>query len=365
MKDQNKVKNHYAIIMAGGVGSRFWPLSRMEKPKQFLDILGLGKSLLQMTVERFEKVIPRGNILVVSSQKYKSLILEQVPQLLSENILMEPTAKNTAPCIAYATYKLRMKDENALCVVAPSDHLITNEEAFLENITQAFEFASQENVLITLGIEPHRPDTGYGYIQFDKNTQKKSFNKVKTFTEKPNIDLAQTFLESGDFLWNAGIFVWNVNSIIQAFGTYAEELDELFDSISINYFTELEQASIKEAYEKSTAISIDYAIMEKAKNVYVLPSTFGWSDLGTWKSLYDFVPKDSNENFVLGDSIQIEDTQNSLIVAEGERLVVVDGVKDLFVVSTDKAVLICHQKNENKIKGIVKKLKEKFNAYFN
>ncbi len=360
--DRNR---HYAIIMAGGIGSRFWPMSKENMPKQFLDILGMGKSLLQMTVERFEKIIPTENIIIVSNSKYKKLINSQLPQIVDENLLMEPTSKNTAPCVAYASYKIRVKNENALCVIAPSDHLITDEAAFLEHIDNAFAFAAVEDVLITLGIQPHRPDTGYGYIQYDIKKDKENFKKVVTFTEKPHLELAQTFLDSGDFLWNAGIFIWNVEAAIKAFKSYAEEIDELFGAISINYYTDLEEESIREAYEKSASISIDYAIMEKANNVYVLPSSFGWSDLGTWKSLYDFAPKDGSNNFILGENIHVEDTTNSLIISEGERLVVIDGLEDVFVVSTDKAVLVCHQKNEGKIKHMVKKIREKFNGYFN
>ncbi len=339
-------ENNYCIIMAGGVGSRFWPVSRNSKPKQFLDFFGTGLSFLQQTYNRFAKIIPSENILVVTSGQYEELVREQLPQMLPENILLEPHRRNTAPCIAYATYKLQKKDPDATVVVAPSDHLIINEELFLSTIEAALEHASGHNELLTLGIKPTRPETGYGYIQVNTaNTKEIGGTKVysvKTFTEKPDRELAKVFMSSGEFLWNSGIFVWNVKTIAQELEKYLPDIANQFKDIVPFYYTELEEEYIKGIYEGCNGISIDYGVMEKTSCSWVFETSFGWSDVGTWEALYHLGQKDDNANLLsVGDSM-IDKVEGSIIVSsEEDKLVVVKGLKDYMVINTDDVLLVC------------------------
>lgn len=350
----------FAIIMAGGVGSRFWPLSRTERPKQFLDILGLGKSLLQMTYDRFTKVVPAENILIVANESYRDMIKAQLPEVNDDQILGEPMAKNTAPCIAYASYKIRSKYPDASCVVAPSDHLIMDEEAFIAQIKTGLDFVEKNDALLTLGIKPSRPDTGYGYIQFVEETLDGGVHKVKTFTEKPDLELANQFLESGDFLWNAGIFLWSVKSITSAFNEHLHEIADLFQSDTKAYFNKKEVPFINKIYPVCSNISIDYGIIEKASNVFVLPSDFGWSDLGTWKSLHEVFDKNDRDNAIIGNHTLVNDTSSSVVVNDSDKLIVVEGVDNLIIVNTNDALLICRMDKEQHVKRIVGEVKKNY-----
>ncbi|MFT4523743.1 MAG: mannose-1-phosphate guanylyltransferase [Bacteroidia bacterium] len=354
----------YAVIMAGGIGTRFWPVSRVRKPKQFLDILGLGKTLLQMTYERFLNVVPKENIFIVTNEQYRALIKEQLPAITDNQILGEPIAKNTAPCIAYAAFKIFSKDPKAVMVVAPSDHLIVDEANFVKRVNEGVDFVKDKKALLTLGIKPSRPDTGYGYIQFVEKEEQKNIFNVKTFTEKPNEELAMEFIGSGDFLWNAGIFIWSVESIMSAFEEHLTELSELFKGGTKHFNKSSERSFIEEVYPVCQSISIDYGIIEKADNVYVIPSDFGWSDLGTWKSLYDVVDKTTEGNVLLGDSIELNDTTNSLVFNQNGKLIVLEGVNDLFVLDTKDALLICHFDKEQEVKRVVGEIKSRHKGKF-
>jgi mannose-1-phosphate guanylyltransferase len=347
--------NNYAIIMAGGIGSRFWPFSRVAKPKQFHDVLGTGKTMIQQTAERFFNTCPKENIFVVTNKIYVELVKEQLPYLSYDQILAEPIGRNTAPCVAYAAYKIVQKNPDACLVVAPSDHIILKEQEFEKTITTALLEASKNDVLITLGIRPSRPDTGYGYIQFleDKSN---NLQKVKTFTEKPALELAKTFLESGDFVWNAGIFIFNVKSIISAFKKFLPDMAETFEDGKEGYWTDKESDFIQQAYSQSKNISIDYGIMEKASNVYVLLSNFGWSDLGTWKSLYEFSSKNNFGNVFQGN-ILAYDVTNSIIKTPSDKLVVVHGLHDFIVAEYDGVLMICKKEDEQKVKDFVADVK--------
>jgi mannose-1-phosphate guanylyltransferase len=298
-------KNNYAVIMAGGIGSRFWPFSRTNYPKQFHDVLGVGKTMMQMTAERFKEVCPPENLFVVTNKAYKDLVKEQLPYLSDDQILLEPIGRNTAPCIAYASYKIYSKNPDARMIVAPSDHIILKEPVFVEKSNLALEEAAKDKILITLGINPSRPDTGYGYIQYIDSNQK-NLKKVKTFTEKPHYELAQKFLESGDFVWNAGIFIWSVRTILKSFEDYLPEMAEIFQEGLDKYYTAEEEAFISKVYSLCGNISVDYGIMEKSQHVYVLLSDIGWSDLGTWKSLYDVSGKDRDLNVIDGNVLSYD-----------------------------------------------------------
>ena len=356
----NKNKNYYAIIMAGGIGTRFWPSSRSSYPKQFLDILGVGKSLLQLTYERFLNHFDQNNIYIVTNQLYSDLVKTQLPGIPEQCILGEPAIKNTAACIAYATAKIGKINTHGVCVVAPSDHLILNEQEFISNIDHAMGYAQKNNSLITLGIRPGRPDTGYGYIQYISNNEADNIYRVKTFTEKPTLEIAQTFIESGDFLWNAGIFVWSISSIKEAFKHHLPEHYALFKEASRSFFTADESKVIQSIYEQCRSVSIDYGIMEKAENVYVIPVDFGWSDLGTWTSLYENLDKDEYKNVIRGKNVMAYDVSGSMVSASGDRLVVIKGVKDLIIVDTKDVVLICDKNLEQEVKQIVTDIKLKF-----
>ena len=332
--------------MAGGVGSRFWPVSRNAKPKQFLDFFGTGLSFLQQTYNRFAKIIPQENIMIVTSQQYKELVEEQLPQMLPENILLEPHRRNTAPCIAYATYKLQKKNPDATVVVAPSDHLIINEDIFLATIEAALGQAAEHNELITLGIKPTRPETGYGYIQVNTARTKEiggsKVYSVKTFTEKPDLELAKVFMSSGEFLWNSGIFVWNVKTIAQELEKHLPDIANQFKDIIPYYYTPLEEEYIKGISEGCNGISIDYGVMEKTSCSWVFETSFGWSDVGTWEALYMLGEKDDNDNLLsVGDSM-IDKVEGSIVVSsEEDKLVVVKGLKDYMVINTDDVLLVC------------------------
>ncbi|MFP4469761.1 MAG: mannose-1-phosphate guanylyltransferase [Bacteroidales bacterium] len=355
-------KDYYCVIMAGGIGARFWPMSRTTRPKQFIDILGTGETLIQRTFNRFTKICPKENILIVTNDLYEDMVKKQIPEVPENNILLEPAMRNTAPCIAYANYKIRALNPNAKIVVAPSDHMILNEDLFIENIKAGLKAAEENNWLITLGIKPTRPDTGYGYIQYDekeKYDKNPRISKVKTFTEKPNHELAEKFLESGDFLWNAGIFVWSLKSINEAFEEHLDDVDDLFKEGEGKYNTPAEQPFIEETYTVCRKISIDYGIMEKASNVYVVAADFGWSDLGTWGSLYDISDKDENNNAVAGENVLLYDTKNSLVRMPKDKLVVLQGLDDYIVVEDDNALLVCRKENEQQIRQFVNDIKAK------
>jgi len=350
-------KNHYVAIMAGGIGSRFWPMSRTNYPKQFLDILHTGKTLIQQTFDRFAHFIPVENIYVVTTEDYKGIVKKQLPQLPIGNILCEPSRKNTAACIAYVSYKLKKLNEKGCLICAPADHIIADNKAFTKTCLEALDFVAKHNALITLGIKPTYPNTGYGYIQFEQQSVSDNVYKVKTFTEKPDLELAKTFMQSGDFLWNAGIFVWQVKSILSAFEKYLPEMHEVFDAEQELFNTPQEKAAIERIYPQCTNISIDYGIMEKADNVYLIPSAFGWSDLGTWNSAYDNLEKDYLGNAVAGDDVMIIDATKNMVHANGNKLVLLQGLDDFIVVDTPDVLLICKKNKEQEIKEYVAEVK--------
>jgi mannose-1-phosphate guanylyltransferase len=350
-------KNHYVAIMAGGIGSRFWPMSRTAYPKQFLDVLNTGKTLVQWTYERYAKFIPAENIYIVTSEEYVDIVKTQLPQLPIANILAEPSKKNTAPCIAYISFKLAQLNPDAKLIVAPSDHLILEEERFQAIALQALDFVENIKALVTLGIQPTHPNTGYGYIQYEELEVIKGVYKVKTFTEKPDLEIAKTFLASGDFLWNAGIFAWKVSSILAAFEKYQPEMYELFDQEKMHFNTPEEEHAIQRIYPQCINSSIDIAIMEKANNVYVMPSSFGWSDLGTWNSAYENMEKDYLDNAVASDNVIVIDATKCMINSPKDKLVVVQGLDDFIVVDTKDVLLICHKEKEQSIKEYVAEVK--------
>ena len=353
------MKNNFCVIMAGGVGSRFWPFSTNERPKQFLDLFGTGRTLLQMTFDRFKRIMPVENIYIASNTLYKDLILEQLPEITENQVLLEPARRNTAPCICYAVNKIMALNENANIVVSPSDHLILKEDEFVEIVKRGLNFTENNDCLLTLGIKPSRPETGYGYIQVDGNDAKKDFYKVKTFTEKPNLELAKVFLESGEFLWNSGMFLWNGKTISEAFDLYAIEMSNKFKSGKEFYNTDKEQDFINNIYQSCTNLSIDYAILEKAKNVHVIAAEFGWSDLGTWGSLYELSNKDENNNVTLkGKSLLYESKNNIIAIPEG-KLAVVQGLDDYIIAQADNALLICQKSEEQRIRQFVNDTKVK------
>jgi len=358
-------KNTYAVIMAGGVGSRFWPVSTKKHPKQFIDILGTGKSLIRQTYERFLKIVPSENIYIVTNKIYNDLVKDHIPELDEKQILGEPSARNTAPCVAYASHKIFKMDPNASIIVAPSDHLILDEASFIKISKESLDYVYGNDVLLCMGITPHRPDTGYGYIQFKEDDSESNIKKVKTFTEKPTSELAQTFLDSGDFLWNAGIFVWNATSICKAFEEHLPDMQALFEDIQPRLNTDKENEALAKVYPMCTNISIDYGVLEKAENVYVYPGDFGWSDLGTWASLYDVHQKDANKNAVNGKHVERYDSDGNMICVPDEKLVVLNGVKDLIVVDSPKALLICEKSREQEVKQIVTDAKLKYGEKFN
>ena len=350
-------KHNYVAIMAGGIGSRFWPMSRTAYPKQFLDILSTGKTLIQQTYDRYKKLVPEENIFIITSAEYADIVKEQLPRVKDENILGEPSRKNTAPCVAYISFKLLKKDPDATLVVAPADHLVTETNEFIKTSKKAIDFVNHINAFVTLGIKPTYPNTGYGYIQHDTTPAAPDIFKVKTFTEKPNSDLAQTFITSGDFLWNAGIFIWKVKNIITAFEKHLPEMYEVFAAEKERFNTDEEKEAIEQIYPQCTNISIDFGIMEKADNVYIIPSSFGWSDLGTWNSAWENMERDYLGNAVAGKNVMVMDATKCMVHAEDNKLLVLQGLDDFIVVDTKDALLICKKDKEQEIKEFVAEVK--------
>ena len=358
------MENNFCVIMGGGIGSRFWPFSRESYPKQFLDFFGMGRSLLQMTVDRFAKVIPMENIYIVTNEKYADLVKEQLPLLHDKQILLEPTRRNTAPCIAYAAYHIKARNPDANIVVAPSDHLILKESEFLTAINEGLEFIKENDALMTLGIKPSRPETGYGYIQSSDNLIG-NFAKVKTFTEKPNQELAKVFMESGEFFWNSGIFLWNVNTIMNAIHKFLPEISARFDLGTDKFNTPEEQEFINTHYPYCPNISVDYGIMEKADNVYMQCVDFGWADLGTWGSLFDIAIKDENNNAVLKTRAMLYECEDNIIaLGNNKRLAIVQGLKDYIVAENGNVLLICKKEDEQRIKQFMADAQLKYNDEF-
>ena len=337
--------------MAGGVGSRFWPVSTTDFPKQFHDMLGSGSTLIQKTFSRLSKLVPPENILVLTNERYNDLVLQQLPLINQEQVLLEPTMRNTAPCILYASLKIKKQNPNAVMVVAPSDHWIEDENAFAENLKMCFDYCATDDALMTLGIQPTFPNTGFGYIEFDKSDSN-SIKKVSQFREKPNYETAKEFLDSGNFLWNGGIFIWSVKTITNAFEKFQPQMNALFIKGYESYNTNLEKQFIKDNYALAENVSIDYAVMENAKNVYVLPATFDWNDLGTWGSLHEKLDKDANNNTVVNATVILENASNNIIRSEAKKLVVIDGLDDYIIVDNENVLLIYPKSKEQDIKRI-------------
>jgi len=354
-------KNNYAVIMAGGIGSRFWPLSKSTCPKQFLDILGTGETLIQQTFKRLSRVCPAENILIVTNKNYKNLCLEQLPDIVEKNILCEPAMRNTAPCVAFSAFKIQSENPEANMIIAASDHIIIKEDEFVRVMNDCLEVSSKNDVLLTLGITASRPDTGYGYIQFTNEDLMghKKVRKVKTFTEKPNQELALNFLDSGDFLWNSGMFIWSAKSITLAYRKHLRDMYDVFEEGKMYYNTEKETEYIDRVFSGCKNISIDYGIMEKSANVYVYPADLGWSDLGTWGSLYTQLDLDENNNAVQGDSVRLYASNNNIINVPDDKLVVLQGLDGYIVVDNDGTLLICKKEDEQEIKQFVADLKIK------
>jgi mannose-1-phosphate guanylyltransferase len=348
-------KNYYAILMAGGVGSRFWPVSTKDFPKQFHDMLGTGETLIQKTFGRLSQIIPKENILILTNENYNDIVLEQLPSISQDQIILEPAMRNTAPCILYASMKIKKQNPNALVLVAPSDHWIEDELQFVSNIQRSFDFCETQDNLMTLGILPTFPNTGYGYIEYDK-LDSRPVKKVVQFREKPDYATARQFIQQRNFLWNAGIFIWSVKSVLSAFEKFQPEMYVHFFKGYDLYNTPEEKAFIQQNYPSAENISIDYAILEKAPNVFVMSATFDWNDLGTWGSLYDKLPKDENYNAVINAEVLLEDASNNIIRTQGKKLVVIDGLNDYIVVDKENVLLIYPKSKEQDIKKVVSKL---------
>lgn len=359
-----KLKNNFVLIMAGGIGSRFWPASRTERPKQFMDFMGTGKSLLQLTYERFKKVFNDGQIFVVTNEAYSAMVAEQLPLIPSTNILGEPMGKNTSAAIAYGCYKIHHLHGKSNVVVSPSDHLITDNDLFLETISRTLEFVEKDKALVTIGITPTRPDTGYGYIQYLDMPVAQDIYQVKTFVEKPNKEMAEELVRSGDFVWNAGIFVWNTQTIIDEFEKFLPEISSLFGRLKNKWGTKEEKDRIAEIYPQCRSISIDYGILEHSKNVYLSPGSFPWSDLGTWLSLYENSKKNQEENAILGKGIEVYDSHNNLIYNDDDKPLVVNGVHDMIVVKSNGIVMVSHISKEQEVKQIVNDIGVKYKNKF-
>ncbi len=349
-------QNYFCVIMAGGVGSRFWPMSRLAKPKQFIDILGTGETLIQQTFDRFSKICPKENIYIVTNEIYRDLVNEQIPGLERDQVICEPSRRNTAPCILYANYKILARNPNATIVVAPSDHIVLKEQEFVRVINLTLEASKTTDALFTLGIIPSRPETGYGYIQFDESEThsiSSEISKVRTFTEKPNFEMAKQLVDSGEFLWNSGIFIWKLSAIMNEFEKNLSSMNQLFQEGIGKYNTPLEEEAIKNIYQQCKSISIDYGIMEKAENVYVFSADIGWSDLGTWGSLYDIRSKDKDGNSVVGRNVMMYGSKNCIVNMPKEKLVVIEGLEDFIVVENDNCLLICKKQDEQEIRQFV------------
>jgi len=345
--------------MAGGVGSRFWPVSTQDFPKQFHDMLGTGDTLIQKTFNRLATLIPKENIFILTNERYNDLVFEQLPEVTKRQVVLEPAMRNTAPCILYASLKIQKENKDAVIIVAPSDHWIEDEKAFAKNVQQAFSFCETNNALMTLGITPTFPNTGYGYIEYDK-TANEAIKSVNQFREKPDYKTAKHFISQGNFLWNAGIFMWSVKSVVEAFKNNQPELFALFEKGITTYNTDFEDDFIRDNYGKAENISVDYALMEKSKNVFVLPATFDWNDLGTWGSLYDKLDKDENNNAVVNSRTLTEDASGNMILTKADKVVVVDGLKDYIIVDKDEVLLIFPKTKEQDIKKVLQKVKDKF-----
>ena len=352
--------HRYCVIMCGGIGSRFWPYSRTALPKQFIDFMGTGRSLLQMSYDRILPVVPKENILVVTNRQYAPLVKEQLPELADDQILLEPARRNTAPCIAWAAYHIAARDAQASMIVTPSDHLITREHDFETSVLNGFDFVEKNDALLTMGIHPTRPETGYGYIQIGNETDTAGISKVKTFTEKPNLELAKVFLATGEFFWNSGIFLWTAKSIVKAMHDYAPDIAARFDSGLAEFGTEAENAFIEREFEACPSVSIDYAIMEKAPNVYVECVNFGWTDLGTWSSLRENSPKNSDGNVAQLCNLLAYNSTGNIFAVRGDKLVVVEGLKDYVVADTGDVLLICPLAEEQRIKQMVNDSRQHF-----
>lgn len=351
--------------MAGGVGSRFWPYSRQNKPKQFLDFFGTGKSLLQLAVDRLLPLIPKSNVIIVTNVQYKQLVLDSFPWMDERQVLCEPARRNTAPCITYAVSRIQALTDKANIIIAPSDHLVLQEETFRQTIATGLDFISNNDVLLTLGIKATRPETGYGYIQIDTDSQLRGINKVKTFTEKPNRELAEMFLKSGEFLWNSGMFLWNLQAITHALQTYVPHIWNKFQAGRDYMATPQEDAFIQDMFPSCDNISIDYGLMEKADNVYVLEADFGWSDLGTWGSLYEQSEKDPYGNVTLRCETALYDSHDNIIVLPKDKLAVIQGLNDFIVAESDNALLICRKDNEQQIRQFVNDAQMRFDGKYN
>ena len=351
--------NRYCVIMCGGVGSRFWPFSKTAKPKQFIDFFGTGRSLLQMAFDRLQGIVPIENIILLTTESYEPLIKEQLPEIKDTQILLEPARRNTAPCIAWAAHHIMALNPQAKLMVAPSDHLIINEEKFRQSVISAFEFIDSRDALVTMGIKPSRPETGYGYIQVGEHIEG-NFSSVKTFTEKPDEDLARVFLKSGEFFWNSGMFFWSAESILKALNTFAPDVSEVFEQGKQYFGTSEEMEYINTNFEACPSISIDFAVMEKAPNVYVETVDFGWNDLGTWRSLYDHSPKNSESNVTQNCKALMFNSHNNIVAVKGDKLVVASGLEGYIVADVDDALLIVPMEEEQKIKLYVNEVKSKF-----
>ena len=344
---------NHIVIMAGGVGSRFWPMSTSDCPKQFIDVLGCGKSLLQLTVDRFSGICPVENIWVLTSEKYAPLVREQLPMVLEENILKEPCRRNTAPCIAYAAWKIKKRFPNANMAVTPSDHFVADVQEFRRVIRSSLDFVSGSDAILTLGIKPTRPETGYGYIEAvlgSSSLVNKEVFRVDSFKEKPALDIAKAYIAKNNFYWNSGIFIWNVSTIVNAFRIYQSPIASVFEALMPYYFTAEEQEQVNARFPECRSISVDYAIMERADEIFVFPADFGWSDLGTWMSIYYNVPKDVNGNAVLGVEAEFADSHNCIVNTRGVRKVVVVGVDDCIISENEGNLLVCRMSEENRVK---------------
>ncbi len=344
---------NHLVIMAGGIGSRFWPMSTPQCPKQFVDVLGCGRTFIQLTVDRFKGVVPAENVWVVTSEAYRDIVAEQLPDMPKGNILLEPCRRNTAPCIAYVSWRIKLMDPKANIVVSPSDHLVLNVPEFQRVISSALQYASETDAIVTLGMKPTRPETGYGYIQTDLSAaceRNKEIFRVDAFKEKPDLKTAQEYVKKDNMLWNAGIFVWNINTIINALRVYAPQINGIFEGMQNVLGTKDEQAAIRERFPQCENISIDYAILEKADEIYCFPASFGWSDLGTWGSLRENTVKDAGGNAVIGSNVKLYETKNCVVHVAQERRVVVQGLDGYIVAEKDNTLLICKLSEEQRIK---------------
>lgn len=346
-------ENNYLVILAGGAGSRFWPISSEELPKQFLDILGCGRTLIQLTLERFNGLIPKENVWVVTAEKYREIVMEQLPEIPSGNILCEPCRRNTAPCICYVSWRIKKLNTKANIVVSPSDHLVVDIQAFQSAIDDSLSFAAETDAVVTLGLKPTRPETGYGYIKADltySSSRKHNIFRVDEFKEKPTLEIAKEYIQSPNYLWNSGIFIWNVNTIINAFRVYEPEVSSIFEGLMPYYGTDKEQNKIDESYPQCKNISVDYAILEKAEEIFVFPASFSWSDLGTWNSLREQSDMDKYGNVCIGDNIKLYDTYNTIVHTCDKKEVIVEGLDGYVVAEKEGKLLVCRLSEEQRIK---------------